>query len=85
MKSSFSHFITIYSSDAHLLAPVSSVLSPLPFFVIVVVIIIIIIIIIIHQCFLPGGRSFIANSGTKAAALLAGLPLQTQEPRLQFY
>ena len=82
MKSSFSHFITIYSSDAHLLAPVSSVLSPLPFFVIVVVIIIII---IIHQCFLPGGRSFIANSGTKAAALLAGLPLQTQEPRLQFY
>ena len=32
------------------------------------------------------GRSFTASAGTKAAALLkAGLPLQTQEPRLQFY
>ena len=32
------------------------------------------------------GRSFIANSGTTAAFLAkAGLPPQTQEPRLQFY
>ena len=34
---------------------------------------------------LPKGRSFTANSGTKAAILPKGLPLQTQEPRLQFY
>ena len=34
-----------------------------------------------HQSVLPKDRSFTANSGTKTAIL----PLQTQEPRLQFY
>ena len=35
---------------------------------------------------LPYGRSSTANSGTKVAVLRkAGLPLQTPEPRLQFY
>ena len=35
---------------------------------------------------LPKVRSFTANSGTKAAVLpKASIPLQTQEPRLQFY
>ena len=39
-----------------------------------------------HQSVLPKGRSLTANLGTKAAVLpKAGLPLQTQEPRLQFY
>ena len=39
-----------------------------------------------HQCFLPKGMSFTVITGTKAAVLLkAGLPAQTQEPRLQFY
>ena len=39
-----------------------------------------------HQSVLPKGRSFTASAGTKDAdLLLAGLPLQTQEPRLQFY
>ena len=40
-----------------------------------------------HQpSILPKGRSFTANSGTKAAVLpKAGLPPQTQESRLQFY
>ena len=45
-----------------------------------------IIIIIIVVSVLPKGRSFTANSGTKAAILpKGGLPLQTQEPRLQVY
>ena len=34
-----------------------------------------------HQSVLPKGRSFTASAGTKAASL----PLQTQEPRQQFY
>ena len=39
-----------------------------------------------HQSVLPKGRSFTGNPGTKAAVLLkAGLPPQTQEPKLQFY
>ena len=39
-----------------------------------------------HQSVLPKGRYFIASAGTKAAVLpKAGLPAQTQEPRLQFY
>ena len=36
-----------------------------------------------HQNVLPKGRSITASSGTKAA-VLADLPPQTQEPRLQF-
>ena len=43
-------------------------------------------IIIIIISVLPKGRSFTASAGTKVAVLpKAGLPLQTQEPRLQFY
>ena len=39
-----------------------------------------------HQSVLPNGKSFTANSGTKAVILpKAGFPPQTQEPRLQFY
>ena len=53
---------------------------------IITTIIIIIIIIIIIMSVLPKGRSFISSTGTKAAILpKAGLPPQTQEPRLQFY
>ena len=36
-----------------------------------------------NQNVLPKGRSFTANSGTKAAVLFKDkIPLQTQEPRL---
>ena len=39
-----------------------------------------------HQRVLPKGRSFTASAGTNAEFLLrAGIPPQTQEPRLQFY
>ena len=39
-----------------------------------------------HQRVLPNGRSFTANSGTTVVVLpKAGLPPQTQKPRLQFY
>ena len=39
-----------------------------------------------HQRVLNKGRPFTANAGTQAAVLpKAGLPPQTQEPRLQFY
>ena len=39
-----------------------------------------------HQYFLPKGRSCTACAWIKVAVLpKAGLPLQTQEPRLQFY
>ena len=39
-----------------------------------------------HQSILPKGRSFTASAGTQAAVLpKAGLPPQTQEPRVQFY
>ena len=38
------------------------------------------------QSVLPKSRSFAANAGTKVAVLSKpDLPLQTQEPRLQFY
>ena len=38
-----------------------------------------------YQNVLPKGRSFTASAGTKVAVLLkAGLPSQSQEPRLQF-
>ena len=41
---------------------------------------------IYYQSVLPKGTSFTASTGTKAAVLSkAGLPLQTQESRLQFY
>ena len=41
---------------------------------------------IYHQSILPKPRSFTASEGAKAAVLpKAGLPPQTQEPRLQFY
>ena len=44
------------------------------------------IIIIIIMYVLPKGRSFTTSAGTTAAVLpKTGLPLQTQEPRLQFY
>ena len=39
-----------------------------------------------HQSVLPKGKSISASAGTKEAVLpKAGLPPQTQEPRLQFY
>ena len=39
-----------------------------------------------HQSVLSKGRSFTASAGTKAAVLpKAGLPPQTQKPRLLFY
>ena len=39
-----------------------------------------------HQCVLPKDRFFTASAGTKAAVLpKTELPLQIQEPRLQFY
>ena len=58
--------------------------SLVPFFCIIITIIIIIIIIIIMSV-PPKGRSFTASAGTKIAVLhKAGLPLQNQEPRLQF-
>ena len=39
-----------------------------------------------HHSVLPKGRSFTASEGTKSAVLpKAGVPPQTQEPRLQFY
>ena len=39
-----------------------------------------------HHHVLPKGRSFTSSAGTYAAVLLkAGLPPQTEEPRLQFY
>ena len=38
------------------------------------------------MCFLPKGRSFSVNAGTKAAVLpKVGLPPQNQETSLQFY
>ena len=39
-----------------------------------------------HHSALPKDRSLSANAGTKAVVVpKAGLPPQTQEPRLQFY
>ena len=39
-----------------------------------------------RQSVMPKGRAFTVSTGTWAAVLpKAGLPLQAQEPRLQFY